>query len=146
MTASTALNGMDVQSFTGCSARKLFVTFMTKRIIFMAKKNRKKEKSEKIYTISDKKLEEIKENAKKEGMEDAFILMLGLSVMTISDHIFDLYKTKGFEKCREERFTDYVLKLWDEYNQGIFSLQDVLDCLKDECGLVIELGNRNKIL
>ena len=112
----------------------------------MSKKNKKSEKTEKFYMVSDKKIEEIKENAKKEGMEDAFTLMLGLGVMTISDHIFDLYKTKGFEKCREERFTDYVLKLWDEYHQGIFSLQDVLDCLKDECGLVIELGDRNRIL
>ena len=110
------------------------------------RKQKKQEKSEKFYTISDKKLEEIKENAKKEGMEDAFTLMLGLSVMTISDHIFDLYKTKGYEKCREERFTDYVLQLWHEYHQGIFSLQDVMNCLKDECGLVIELGDRNKIL
>jgi hypothetical protein len=112
----------------------------------MSKKNRKKKKSEKIYTISDKKLEEIKENSKKEGMEDAFVLMLGLSVMTISDHIFDLYKTKGYEKCREERFTDYVMKLWDEYNEGIFTLQEVLDCLKDECGLVIELDRKERII
>lgn len=106
----------------------------------------KSEKTEKFYTISDKKLEEIKENAKKEGISEAFVLMLGLGVMTISDHIFDLYKTKGYEKCREERFTDYVLKLWEEYHQGIFSLQDVLDCLKDECGLTIELDKVQKFL
>lgn len=112
----------------------------------MSKKHRKSDKTEKFYTISDKKLTEIKENAKKEGMEDAFVLMLGLGVMTISDHIFDLYKTKGFEKCREERFTDYVLKLYEEYKAGIFSLQDVLDCLKDECGLVIELDRKERII
>ena len=110
------------------------------------RKQQKSEKTQKFYTVSDEKIAEIKKTAKKEGMEDAFILMLGLSVMTISDHIYDLYKVKDFEKCREERFTDYVLKLWDEYNQGIFSLQDVLDCLKDECGLVIEFDNRNRIL
>ena len=112
----------------------------------MGKKNRKKEKTEKFYTISDKKLEEIKENAKREGIEDAFILMLGLSVMTISDHIHDLYRTKGFEKCREERFTDYVLALWDDYHKDVFTLQEVLDCLKEECGLTITLGDRNRIL
>lgn len=112
----------------------------------MSKKNRKSEKTQKFYTVSDEKITEIKENAKKEAMEDAFILTLGLSVMTISDHIHDLYKVKGYEKCREERFTDYILKLWEEYQAGIFSLQDVLDCLKDECGLVIELNRQQRIL
>lgn len=112
----------------------------------MGKKRKKSEKNQKFYTISDEKITEIKENAKKEAMEDAFVLMLGLGVMTISDHIFDLYKTKGFEKCREERFTDYVLKLYEEYQAGIFSLQDVLDCLKDECGLTIELNRIERII
>lgn len=112
----------------------------------MSKKNRKKEKTEKFYTVSDQKIEEIKQNAKKEAIDEAFVLMLGLSVMTISDHIHDLYKTKGFEKCREERFTDYVLKLWEEYQAGIFTLQEVLGCLKDECGLTIVMDRQKRIL
>lgn len=110
------------------------------------RKQQKSEKTQKFYTVSDEKIEEIKKNAKNEGISEAFVLMLGLSVMTISDHIFDLYKTKGYEKCREERFTDYVLQLWKEYNEGIFSLQDVLDCLKDECGLTITLDKTERII
>ena len=113
------------------------------------KERRKQQKSEKIqkfYTVSDEKIAEIKKNAKKEAIDEAFVLMMGLSVMTISDHIHDLYKVKGYEKCREERFTDYVLKLWDEYNEGIFSLQDVLDCLKDECERTIELDRTERII
>ena len=112
----------------------------------MGKKSRKKEKTEKFYMVSAEKIEEIKKNAKKEAIDEAFVLMLGLSVMTISDHIHDLYKTKGFEKCREERFTDYVLKLWEEYQAGIFSLQDVLDCLKNECGLTIIMDRIQQFL
>jgi hypothetical protein len=110
------------------------------------KSQQKSEKTQKFYTVSDEKIAEIKENAKKEAIDEAFILMMGLSVMTISDHIHDLWKVKGHEKCREERFTDYVLKLWDEYQKGIFSLQDVMDCLKDECGLTIELNKVKKFL
>lgn len=106
----------------------------------------KSEKTQKFYTVSNEKIAEIKENAKKEAIEEAFILMLGLSVMTISDHIHDLYKVKGYEKCREERFTDYVLKLWEEYHQGIFTLEEVLNCLHDECGLTIELERKERIL
>jgi hypothetical protein len=136
----------EVVLFSGSYTADVKCATFTKRTDFVSKKNRKSEKTQKFYTVSDEKIAEIKENAKKEAIEDAFILMLGLSVMTISDHIHDLYKVKGYEKCREERFTDYVLKLWDEYNEGIFTLQEVLECLKDECGLVIELGNRNKIL
>lgn len=110
------------------------------------RKQKKSEKIQKFYTVSDEKIAEIKENAKNEGISEAFVLMMGLSVMTISDHIHDLWKVKGYEKGREERFTDYVLKLWEEYHQGIFSLQDVLDCLKDECGLTIELDKVQKFL
>lgn len=106
----------------------------------------KSEKTEKFYTVSDEKIAEIKENAKKEAISEAFILMMGLSVMTISDHIHDLWKVKGYDKCREERFTDYVLKLWDEYNEGIFTLEEVLECLHDECGLTITLDHTDKIL
>lgn len=111
-----------------------------------AKSQQKSEKIQKFYNVSDEKIAEIKKNAKKEAVDEAFVLMMGLSVMTISDHIHDLWKTKGFEKCREERFTDYVLKLWEEYQEGIFSLQDVLDCLKDECGLTITLDRQEKFL
>jgi hypothetical protein len=110
------------------------------------KSQQKSEKTQKFYTVSDEKIAEIKQNAKKEAIDEAFILMMGLSVMTISDHIHDLWKVKGYEKCREERFTDYVLKLWEEYQQGVFTLQDVLECLKDECGLVIELDRVKKFL
>ena len=114
-----------------------------------AKQNKnlkKSEKEQKFYMVSDEKIAEIKKNARDEAMGEAFILMMGLSVMTISDHIHDLYKTKGYDKCREERFTDYVLQLWKEYQEGIFTLKDVLDCLKDECGITIKLDRTEKIL
>lgn len=110
------------------------------------KSQQNQKKTQKFYTVSDEKIAEIKENARKEAIDEAFILMLGLPVMTISDHIWDLYKVKGYDKCREERFTDYVLKLYQEYKDGIFSLQDVLDCLKDECGLTITLDRTETIL
>ena len=110
------------------------------------KSQQKSEKTQKFYTVSDEKIAEIKENAKKEAIDEAFILMMGLSVMTISDHIHDLWKVKGYEKCREERFTDYVLKLWDEYQAGIFTLQEVLECLHDECGLTITLDKTERII
>lgn len=110
------------------------------------KSQQKSEKTQKFYTVSDEKIAEIKQNAKKEAIDEAFILMMGLSVMTISDHIHDLWKVKGCEKCREERFTDYVLKLWDEYQAGIFTLEEVLECLHDECGLTITLDKTERII
>lgn len=110
------------------------------------KSHQKLTKTQKFYTVSDEKIEEIKQNAKKEAIDEAFVLMLGLSVMTISDHIHDLYKVKGYEKCREERFTDYVLQLWKEYQEGIFTLQEVLECLKDECGLTIVMDRKERVI
>lgn len=110
------------------------------------RKQAKSEKTQKFYTVSAEKIEEIKKNARKEAMSEAFVLMMGLSVMTISDHIHDLYKTKGYEKCREERFTDYVLQLWKEYQEGVFTLTDVLNCLKDECGLTIKLDKTERVI
>lgn len=108
---------------------------------------KKQKKTEKFYTVSDKKIAEIKENAKKEGICEAFVLMLGLSVMTIHDHIHDLYKVKDEDKCREERFTDYVLNLWESHLQGYITLQDCLDTLEDECGLRILMDKKsNRVL
>lgn len=108
------------------------------------RKQEKQQKTEKFYTISNKKLEEIKENVRKDAISEAFVLMLGMSVMTISDHINDLYRLKGYEKGREERFSDYVLKLLSEYNEGRFELQDILDTLNEECGLTINMDSETK--
>ena len=107
---------------------------------------KKQKKSEKFYTVSDKKIAEIKENAKKEGISEAFVLMLGLSVMTIHDHFNDLRLVNGHDKCREERFTDYVLNLWESHMEGYITLQDCLDVLEDECGLKIIMKSDNRIL
>lgn len=106
----------------------------------------KSEKEQKFYMVSDEKIAEIKETARNEAISEAFILMMGLSVMTISDHIHDLWKVKGHEKCREERFTDYVLQLWKEYQEGIFTLEEVLECLHDECGLTITLDKTERVI
>jgi hypothetical protein len=56
--------------------------------------------------------------------------MLGLPTMVLSDkHDFDA------DKLNE--FVDDVLDLYDSYEQGYLSLQDVENALKDEVGIII---------
>ena len=57
--------------------------------------------------------------------------MLGIPVMVIHDKFGSLMKKDG----REEKFSDYILDLYDSYEKGFVSLEDLTKVLKEECGL-----------
>lgn len=67
----------------------------------------------------------------QEAADKAFLLMLGLPVMVLHDKF-------GFGPVRCERFTDAVLDLYDSFEKGYVTLDDIHGALKEECGITIE--------
>ena len=89
-----------------------------------------KPKKTPTYNLTWEQIEAMKRDACRQASRVLWELMLGLPVMVLSDkHDFDEAKLDGF--------VDDVLDLYDSYEQGYLSLQDVETALKDEVGIVI---------
>jgi len=70
----------------------------------------------------------IKEDVAKKASDKAFFLMLGLPLMVLHDKW-------GFGKVRGERFITQVLDLYDSFEKGYLSLDDIHNCLWEEGGI-----------
>lgn len=90
-------------------------------------------KKEPVVNIKAADVQKMKQDASKEAADKAFLLMLmlGLPVMVLHDKF-------GFGPVRCERFTDAVLDLYDSFEKGYVTLDDIHGALKEECGITIE--------
>lgn len=94
-------------------------------------------KKEPVVNIKAADVQKIKQDASKEAADKAFLLMLGLPVMVLHDKF-------GFGPVRCERFTDAVLELYDSFEKGYVSLEDIHLTLKEETGITIVSDGRLK--
>ena len=95
-------------------------------------------KKEPVVNIKAADVQKIKQDASKEAADKAFLLMLGLPVMVLHDK-FGLW-----DPVRCERFTDAVLELYDSFEKGYVSLEDIHLTLKEETGITIVSDGRLK--
>ena len=86
---------------------------------------------EPVFTLRTCDIENIKHNA----TNLAFFLMLAIPTMVIHDKFSKLMKRDG----REQTFADEVIKLYEAFNEGYVSLEELHECLKTETGLTITL-------
>ena len=96
-------------------------------------KKKEENRKNKTYTLTQAQIDAIKDEASSEAMDAAFILMLGLPVMVLHDHMNDLWKKEIGGIGREERFANMVLDLYDSFNRGYITLDDVIRTLNNEC-------------
>lgn len=88
-------------------------------------------KNEPVINIKAADVQQMKKDASLEAANKAFLLMLGLPVMVLHDKF-------GFGSVRCERFTDAVLDLYDSFEKGYVTLEDIHGALKEETGITIE--------
>ena len=91
---------------------------------------------EPVINIKSSDVQAIKKNAASEAADTAFFLMLALPLMVLHDKY-------GFGKVRGERFIDQVLELYDSFEKGYVSLDDLHNCLWEEGGIKIERGDES---
>lgn len=84
-----------------------------------------------VYTLTEDDIERIKQDATNEALNKAYVLMLGIPSMVLRDK-------SGYGSVRLERFTDGCFDYYDSFQKGYITLQDCIDCLKEECGISIE--------
>lgn len=72
----------------------------------------------------------VKKQASSEAIDTAFIAMLALPMLVMRDKY-------GFGKVRLERFMDQVIDLYESFNAGYLTLEDMHKSLEDEAGIKI---------
>lgn len=73
-------------------------------------------------------IEAIKKDAKKEGMNFAFEMMIALPLLVLRDQF-------GFGKVRLQRFAESLSELTVDMNEDRLDLYDIADTLNEETGL-----------
>lgn len=111
-----------------------------------AELRRDQKKKDPTYTLTASQIQKIKDDVRKEAIDVAFILMLGLPTIILHDHYGKLMKKEG----RENTFVDLVLDLYDGFNKGYITLEDNIEALREEANVSIDynrLKNRqNKFI
>lgn len=92
---------------------------------------------EPVINIKASDVAAIKSDAETKAANTAFILMLGIPAMVIHDKYPKLMKRMEDGKPRVERFTDMCLELYDSFEKGYLTLDDIQECLKEEAGITI---------
>lgn len=98
---------------------------------------------EPVINIKASDVAAIKSDAAAKAADTAFVLMLGIPAMVIHDKYPKLMKRMEDGKPRVERFTDMCLELYDSFEKGYLTLDDIQECLKEEAGITIT-RNQNK--
>ena len=93
---------------------------------------------EPVLNVKASDIQQIKEDATHTAADIAFFLMLAIPVMVIHDKYPQIMRKVVDGKSREERFTDLCIDLYESFNQGYVSLDDLAECLWEEAGIKLE--------
>ena len=83
--------------------------------------------------------DEIKKEVTRETVEAVLPLMLGIPVLMFKDHFGDLIRKEVDGKNRYERFADYCLEYYRQFEAGLYTIDDIKMVLKTELGIEFEL-------
>ena len=78
-------------------------------------------------------IQQAKRTAVNQATDQVVKLMLALPVYVLHDK-------HGWGKVRCERFANQMLELYDAYQSGYVTIEDVLQVLEDEAGMTISMG------
>jgi hypothetical protein len=97
-----------------------------------------KSTSEPVFNMKSSDITNIKKQATRDAADTAFLLMLAIPVMVLHDKYSLLMKREVDGKSREERFADLCLDLYDSFEKGYVTMDDLHQCLWEEAGIKIE--------
>jgi len=87
-------------------------------------------KKEPVVNIKYSDVQQMKDEATKKAADTAFLLMLGLPVLVLRDKW-------GFGKVRLERFIDQVIDMYEAFNEGYLTLDDIHKVIEEETRIKI---------
>lgn len=87
-------------------------------------------KSQKVYTLTQAQIDEIKRDISIQSTKRAFHIMLAFPLMAMRDEF-------GFGKKRLQRIIDRILETYDAYEEKYITLEDLHTAIEDETGVAI---------
>ena len=90
---------------------------------------------EPVINVKASDIQNIKKEATTNAADTAFFLMLAIPVMVIHDKYPQLMRRNVEGKPRAERFADLCIDLYDSFDKGYVTLDDLADCLWEEAGI-----------
>lgn len=91
--------------------------------------------NEPVINIKASDIQNIKKQATSNAADTAFFLMLVIPVMVMHDKYPQLMRREVDGKSRTERFADLCIDLYDSFDKGYVTLDDLADCLWEEAGI-----------
>lgn len=88
---------------------------------------------EPVLNVKVSDISKIKENAVNQAADTAFVMMITIPLMVLRDKY-------GFGKKRLEVFSDYVLDLYESFDKGYITFDDLKETLKEEAGIEFKTG------
>ena len=101
----------------------------------MAKQNKTKMEKVPTYNMNIDQIKAMKDESTEKAVDIAFKLLLCIPVMVIHDHYADLMRKEVGGKSRGERLADMILDLYDSYEKGYVTLDELEQCLWEEAGI-----------
>lgn len=93
---------------------------------------------EPVINVKVEDIDRLKADAVKEAVTYAFKLLVAIPVMVLHDNYGKLNRLMVDGKTREERFAEMILDLYDSYEKGYVTMNDLVECLEDETGMTFE--------
>lgn len=107
----------------------------------MNREERRKRKIKGVAPVINIKFDDVqamKKQATKDAVNRAFFLMLAIPTMIIHDKFGKLMKRKN----REATFVDLCVDLYDSFDKGYVTLDELAQVLKDEAGVEVKNESR----
>lgn len=96
-----------------------------------AERRRNQKQKDPVYNLKQSDIDKIKKDASNEAIDKAFIIMCSLPCMVLRDKY-------GFGEKRMKQFMDHLMELYDSFNTGYVTFEDLLTTLKEEVGVTFE--------
>lgn len=103
----------------------------------MNREERRKRKIKGVAPVINIKFDDVqamKKQATKDAVNRAFFLMLAIPTMIIHDKFGKLMKREN----REATFVDLCVDLYDSFDKGYVTLDELAQVLKDEAGVEVK--------
>lgn len=101
---------------------------------------KEKAKHPKTYTVTYADISRLKDEMTQVIADELLAKVFGIAVMVIHDKFGKLIRKDVDGQSREQRFFDYCMDLYDSLEEGYLTLEDIRDCLRDECGAIARRG------
>lgn len=99
------------------------------------RQNKAKLKTDKTINIKQSEVDKIKQDAKTQGIDEAFRIAMAMPLMVLHDK----YEF-GSKRC--EDFIDHVFELYDSLISGYITFNDMQQTILDELGINLVIKER----